>query len=260
MSKDISKILDGWPFQQDDVVVRIIKGDDGRDRLQLRVDLGLLQMEMDGRPDGLRPEGCRSWLEYYQQKQRAHDAANPDSAPFELQDEDCSRLWREGVQHYHRYLGFWHLKLYELCARDTRRNLELFAFVRGHARNERSKLQFDQWRPYVIMMHSRAVATPMIEAGRSAEALDAIESGIDAIRDFLDEYDQSQHAEECKELVNLEKWREEVSMQQEQAERAEPAGGAAAILRRKLQEAIAAEQFEEAARLRDEIRRIADGS
>ena len=258
MSRDISKILNDWPFGQDDVTVRIIKGDDGRDKLQLRVDLGLLQMEMDGRPDGLRPERCQSWLEYYQQKQRAHDAANPDSAPFELQDEDCERLWREGIQHYHRYLAFWHLGLYDLCARDTRRNLDLFAFVRAYARNERHKLQFDQWRPYVIMMHTRAVATALLKADKCAQALVVIESGIDAIRDFLDEYDRSDQSEECAELVNLEQWREEVIIRQDRAGPTEPVG-AVAILRRKLREAIAAEEFEEAARLRDEIRRLCEG-
>ena len=96
-------------------------------------------------------------------EQRAHDTAHPDSAPFTLSDTDCERLLREGVQYYHRYLSFWHLDRFELCARDTRRNLLLFKFVREHAKNERDRMRFDQWRPYVIVMHSRAVATPFVE-------------------------------------------------------------------------------------------------
>lgn len=255
MSKDISKILEGWEFQPDEVVVRIVTGNDGREKLQLRVDLGLLQMEMEGRPDGARPEGYESWLDYYQEKQRVHEATHPDSVPFLLTDEDCLRLWREGVQYYHRYLGLWHLDRHQQCARDTERNLRLFAFVKAYAQGDRNKLQFDQWRPYVTMMHTRALATPIVEKGQFERALQVIDAGIDAIRDFLDEYNQADRAEQCAELANLEHWREEVVAKAEQAGGTAP-HGTIAVLRRRLQEAVAQERFEEAARLRDEIRRL----
>ena len=49
MSKDIRTILEGWGFEPNEVSVRIIQGDDDRDKIQLRVDLGVLQMEVDGR-------------------------------------------------------------------------------------------------------------------------------------------------------------------------------------------------------------------
>ena len=67
MSKDITNLLNEWMYEPDEVMVRIVPGEDGRSKIQLRVDLGLLQMEMDGRPDGVRPEGCESWLDYYEQ-------------------------------------------------------------------------------------------------------------------------------------------------------------------------------------------------
>lgn len=258
MSKDLSKILDGWEYEPDEVKVRIVKGEDGKEKVQLRVELGLLQMEMDGRPDGSRPQGCESWLEYYRKQQEAHDAAHPDSAAYRLEEEDCLRLWREGVQYYHRYLSFWHLGLYDLCARDTERNLRLFAFVRAHTEDDRQKVQFDQWRPYVTMMHTRAVATPLIERHQYEEGLGVIESGIDTIRDFLEEYDQSGRAEECVELVSLERWRDEIVAKEERAAAARPKS-AIQILRQKLDAAIAAEEFEEAARLRDEIRKLGHG-
>ncbi|MCR4411756.1 MAG: UvrB/UvrC motif-containing protein [Thermoguttaceae bacterium] len=253
MSKDISKILQEWEYDGSEIMVRLIRGDDGREKVQLRVDLGLLQMELNGRPDGVRPEGHESWLDYYQAKHQSHEARSDD--PFELGEEDCLRLWREGVQYYHRYLSFWHLKLYDLCARDTERNLRLFAFVRRFAANERTKVQFDQFRPYVLMMHARAVATPQIERGDFAGALRAIDAGIEGIREFLEEYDQSHDEEECTELSNLLRWREEVLAQADLQPEGEPAIRLE-ILRRRLQEAVSIEAFEEAARLRDEIRRL----
>jgi hypothetical protein len=259
MSKDISNLLNDWIYKPDEVMVRIVPGDDGRSKIQLRVDLGLLQMEMDGRPDGVRPEGCESWLEFYERKQRSHDEAHPDGPPLELTSDDCARLWRESVQYYHRYLSFWHLDLFELCARDTHRNLRLFAFIHSHAGDEKLKLQFDQWRPYVQMMHTRAVATPLLAQKAFAEGLRVIEAGIEGIRDFLDEYNQSHRAEECIELLSLERWRDEILSKEEQAAAARPKSKIS-LLRRKLEEAVAAEQFEEAARLRDEIRRLSEQS
>jgi len=259
MSKDLSKILREWPFSPDDMMVRMIEGDDGRPKMQLRVDLGVLQMEIDGRPDGLKPEGCESWLEYHRRMQQAYDERNPDAGPYLLGEQDCTELWREGMQYYHRYLGFWHLDMYDLCARDTRRNLELFAFVREHATDDRRKIQFDQWRPYVIMMHTRAVATSLIQRKEFSEGLRLIESGIEGIREFLDEYEQSHRAEECVELMSLKQWREEIIAREDRAAAARPQS-AAQILRQKLEAAIAAEQFEQAARLRDEIRRLAQGN
>ncbi len=257
MSNDLSQVLKAWVFRPDDVLVRIIPGDDGRGKIQLRVDLGILQMEMDGRPDGVRPEGFDSWFEYYEHQQQAHDESHLDDAPFLLSEEASLHLWREAVQYYHRYLSFWHLEMYELCARDTARNLRLFAFVRAHSKDDRQKLQFDQWRPYVIMMHSRAVATPLLQQRMYDEGLRVIEAGIEAIREFLDEYDQSHRAEECVELVSLERWRDEIVSQEERAAAARPKT-AVQVLRQQLDAAIAAEEFEEAARLRDQIRKLSE--
>ena len=90
-----------------------------------------------------------------------------------------------------------------------------------------------------------------------AESLAAIESGIDGIRDFLDDYGQADRTDECVELTNLERWREEIIAEEPRAAEARPET-AIELLRHKLQEAVAAEQFEEAARLRDEIRRKAE--
>jgi hypothetical protein len=54
VSNDIFKTLSGWQYDPDRVSVRIVPGDDGRDKIQLRLDLGMLQMEFNGRPDGTK--------------------------------------------------------------------------------------------------------------------------------------------------------------------------------------------------------------
>jgi hypothetical protein len=265
VSPDIDPILQDWPYRPDEVTVRIVEGSDGRRKIQLRLDLGVLQMEIDGRPDGRRIHECDSWLEYHQKRQSEHDAANPDGKPYLLEPEDCAELQREGVQYYHRYISFWHLQRYELCARDTLRNLRLFAFVREHARNDRDKLQFDQWRPYVTMMHARAVATPLVELEQWDAAAGVLDAGIRGIERFLEDYNQTEKAAQVGELRFLQQWKNEIMSHQTPKDLtavADPAQAdtitidPAAELRERLKLAIIEERYEDAAGLRDQLERI----
>jgi protein-arginine kinase activator protein McsA len=59
--------------------------------------------------------------------------------------------------------------------------------------------------------------------------------------------------------VSLERWRDEILSREEQAAAARPKSKIS-LLRRKLEEAVAAEQFEDAARLRDEIHLLSEQS
>ncbi|HVR35326.1 MAG TPA: hypothetical protein VMS21_05690, partial [Methylomirabilota bacterium] len=57
MSFDITHILEAWTYQAGQVIVRKFRGRDGGEKIQLRVDLGVLQMNAEGRPDGKKPFG-----------------------------------------------------------------------------------------------------------------------------------------------------------------------------------------------------------
>lgn len=245
MSKDIQPILEGWDFEPGNVGVRIVRGVDGREKVQMRVDLGLLQMEMNGRPDGTRPQGAESLLDHLVAKAQ-QSAGDLDS--FRISDDDCEELLREGVQYYYRYLSFFHLGRYDLAERDTQRNLGLFAFVRRHAPSEQAKWRFDQYRPYVIMMNTRARAIPTYEEKRFRVALQLIESGISAIREFLVEHELEDQEEDCLELEFLKRWQEEI-------ERTRPLE-ASEKLQRQLDQAVRNENYERAAQLRDELRKL----
>ena len=60
MPEDISDILERWPFDPGEFNVRLITDEQGNQRIQMRIDLGMLQMNMEGRPDGKRPRDCES--------------------------------------------------------------------------------------------------------------------------------------------------------------------------------------------------------
>lgn len=245
MSQDISAIIAGWDFNPDQLQVRVITGDDGSEKFQVRVDLGLLQLELSGRPDGQRPHGCESLLEHFEAIQQQ---AESSASEFALDHAACVQLMQEGLQYYRRYLSAFHLQRYELVTRDTERNLRLFRFVVQHASRHRDKVEFDQYRPYVLMMRTRAQA--LISLGKSdhGAALVEIDQGIEQIRQFLKDYQESESEADCSELRFLLRWRREVEQ--------ERPTGPIERLEQQLGLAIALEDFEEAARLRDQIKQL----
>ena len=204
------KTLEGWDYDPDQISVRVVKAaTTAAIRSNCGSTWGCCRWSSTAAPTASAwrdvPRGSSS------SSGRNGSTRRNEDTPFRLASEDCARLLREGVQYYHRYISFWHLERYELCARDTNRNLRLFAFVREHAQQTKDKLQFDQWRPYVTMMHARAVATPLIGLRDYRAAFGAIDAGIEAIRGFLKEYDQLHNADNCSELVYLQRWRDEVA-------------------------------------------------
>ena len=150
------------------------------------------------------------------------------------------------------------MEMFELCARDTERNLKLFRFVREHARQDRDRLQFDQWRPYVTMMHARAVAAPLVQLEQWDAALGAVDAGIRGIEQFLVDYGQEEQAERVGELLFLQRLRAEIAERAGLATEEERKALTDPItrLREELESAIGDERYEEAARLRDEIGRL----
>jgi len=246
LSKDITPILDGWDHDPDELQVRIVAGIDGRDKIQMRIDLGLVQMELEGRPDGRRSGNSESLLDELEEQAAA--ASEGPGPAYTLKSDACAGLMREGVQYYHRYLAAFHLQRYDLVIRDTDRNLRLFAFVVRHATRQRDKLQFDQYRPYVTMMNTRAHAAQALARIDYVTALARIDAGIEAIRAFLQEYGQSEHEAECFELSFLLRLRREVED--------ERPVGPVERLEQQLELAVAMEEYEEAARIRDQLHRL----
>jgi hypothetical protein len=247
LSDDIQAILRSWEFDPDQFQARVIRGVDGQDKIQMRIDLGLRQVEMAGRPDGRQPFGFESLFDYY--LAQANDARS-NGSDFSLDWKACDALMLEGLQYYHRYLSAFHLELYDVVARDTRRNLRLFAFVAAHADRQSDKLEFEQYRPYVEMMHARAVASIALKDGDHGKALAAIDEGALAIRRFLREYHQEDRESHCSELRSLLKWRHSV-------EAGLPVT-AVDRLKRELARAVKREAYGEAARIRDELRELTE--
>jgi len=245
MSLDLNTLLKDWPFEPGMLKVRKVTGLDGREKLQMRIDLGVLQMEMSGRPDGQRPHGCESLLNYHQNRAAIAEASGDE---YELSSEECSELQQEGIQYYHRYVSLFQLNDFAGVIRDTQRNLDLFNFVDKHSQREDFVWNFQQFRPYVLMMNTRAKASLLLNENKFTEAMREIQAGRDAIVEFFQQSNFPELASKSSEVAFLEEWLEEVSEKRPRSK--------LEIMQREMETAIAKELYERAAELRDAIKML----
>lgn len=247
MHFDISHLLDQWEYQPGKVTVRRFRGKDGRERIQLRVDLGVLQMYAEGRPDGKRPFGHESLLEHHAARLKRHLEEHPDgAADFVLSAEECSKLQQEAIQYHHRYICLFQIEDFPAVLRDTERNTAAFDFVTRYAETEDMAWSVEQFRPQLTMMHTRARALIALREDRHPEAVAHIEAGLEALRNFYRSNNRNDLLDSSGEIHSLETWLDEVRTHQPLSERDK--------LLLELNDAVTREDYEKAARVRDTLR------
>src|SRR6266404_8508464 len=166
---DLRRLLEGWPYdpEQD---ARLVRGEDGREVLQVRTPLGLEQYELEGRPDAARPHGTESLLDFHTKRFEDSKAKGTETG-FELSEAECAELFNEGTLFYFRYVRLFQLRDWARTVRDTTRNLRVFDFVHRHARREEDQQYLEKWRPYILRMKGSATAMLALEKQAHDEAL-----------------------------------------------------------------------------------------
>lgn len=249
MNFDISHLLDQWDYQPGQVVVRKFVGKDGTEKIQLRVDLGILQMNAQGRPDGKRPSGFTSLFDFYVHKLNQHLTQHDgNDEDFTLKPEDCARLQLEALQFHHRYICLLQLEDFPGVVRDTTRNLKVFDFVEKYAESDELAWTLDQFRPQVLMINTRAQASQHLQAERFEEAIEQIKEGLEQLRVFFQKHARHDLQESSAEILSLEHWLDEVNRKRPLTKREQ--------LELALSEAVKREDYEKAARVRDALRQL----
>jgi hypothetical protein len=247
---DISELLQAWPFQSGRINVRRVAGKDGKPKMQIRLELGVLQLELTGRPDGTRPHGHESLLHHHRARLLEYTQKTGRAEGFVLSEEECGGLRDEAVQYYHRYVGLFVLEDYDGVVRDTKRNLEVLDFCRDHAAAETDRSVLEQFRPYITMMRTRAEAAKLVGAGQVKSALAVIDAGLEEIRVAMEEIGAGDRYEQANEVALLKGMRDMLVPKLPVSQKME--------LQERLQAAIAAENYELAAILRDELKLLED--
>lgn len=247
-SKDITPVLKGWDYEPGTINVRKINGMDGSPKLQMRVDLGLLQMELTGRPDGARPHGCESVLDYFERELNEHRIRHGTDLGFQITRDQCQELREEAIMYYQRYLGLFVLEDFKAVVRDTARNLRVLDFCGKFATEEQDRLILEQYRPYIIMMNCRAEASIYFKKKDFRTALATVQKGLENIREFFARFGQEEAVHQSNEVRVLKKFAREI--------RRKIPIDPMTRLQQQLDKAIKIERYEEAARLRDQIKRM----
>ena len=249
MNFDISDLLGDWEYQAGQIVVRRFTGKDGKEKIQLRVDLGLLQMDAFGRPDGKKPYGHETLFEHYQARLKKHMEANDGNEEgFKLDAEGCSKLQQEAIQFHHRYICLFQLKDFAAVVRDTERNVAVFDFVEKYAEARELAWSVQQLRPQLLMMQVRARASVALEGGDHDAAITAGEDGIEELRQFFFRIERPELADQSGELQSLQGYLEEIRSTRPLSDRER--------LEKALEEAVQREDYEKAAEVRDKLRKL----
>ena len=248
MSEDIGRILQKWPYDPQSSIRKVIDTQ-GTEKIQVRVDQGafqgILQMEVDGRPDGRKPHDWDFVLDYHRDSLERHVRDEGEESDFALDHEACEELFDEGRRIYERYVFLLQIQDYARVIRDTQRNMDLFRFVHRYGELEDDRMNLEKWWPYVIRIH--AVARVMF-----ASQNDDFDSAMDIIKEALEEIGNLEEVEAEEFYIERKRSRKALKELQEELAKKRPVS-ALEQLERQLAEAIEKEEFEKAAELRDRI-------
>jgi tetratricopeptide (TPR) repeat protein len=265
MVKDLSYILTGWPLEPGVSRVRKFTAPDGLTFIQVRVDLGVLQMAIDGRPDGERPSGYDTVLECLRDQVRQYaeqGQIDPDVGPLNISAAEWQALIREVLQYYRRRVSLIALAreaesegdcdeamaCYRRAIRDAEHNLAILDFLRDQC----SKTDFmepqEPYRPFILMQRAicRAEYTLLMHDPDAAiELLKQAVAEIEACATRIVINDAGEG-----EPMDVRVFVAELKQMERRIRRKY---GRRRTLNEQLQDALAGEDYEKAAKLRDAL-------
>ncbi|MFM7206975.1 MAG: UvrB/UvrC motif-containing protein [Planctomycetaceae bacterium] len=236
--RDIDSLLRAWEFRPGEVGARLLKTRSGRQVLQMRIDMGVVQMETELRPDGQRPHGAETFYDYLVGE------AIREGDGFRLSKEQCVEADREFTQFYQRRLCWLSLREYRRAVRDADHSLAFMDFVREHSPEDEWTLSHEQYRPFVLFHRVQAAALAALEERGPEAAIGEINAGLESFRGLFARYDAVEQFDEDELVKRLREMREGVRQRYEIGR----------TLPEQLADAVRAEDYELAARIRDRIR------
>lgn len=253
--QDLTEILAEWPYDEDQNV-RIVVADDGRSVLQVRLPLGIEQYELTGRPDGREPGGYTTVLEAIEDDLKEHVFSHGTDAGFRITDTNASALQGEAILFYYRYLLLFQLHRYDGVVQDTEHNLHVCDILERYCEDEDARNSVLQFRPYIIRINAVARARAIQEGLMDGDPIAVLDEAVQTIKG-LEEIESPAFQFEVVRSTNYLR-----SLMRSMTSAAESESGATPAstdsLEQELREAIEAEDYERAARIRDTLRNGGD--
>jgi hypothetical protein len=240
--QDIDHLLQDWKFVPGKIIARLAQASDGREVIQMRVELGVLQMEVENRPDGTRPMGAESYYDYLVA------LAVHEGDDFVLDEGQQIEVDREFLQYYQRRICWLELKRYDRAVRDADHNLALLELISRCSPSEEWYLAHEQYRPFILFHRTQAAALAALAGGGAEGAIEELNAGLDRLRRFFAAHEAEEQFDDDEMVARLIQLRESLRSEYQLGP----------TLKERLADAVANEEYELAARLRDEINRRSD--
>jgi hypothetical protein len=204
----------------------------------MRIEMGLLQLETSGRPDGERPEGAATYFDLLRRK------SDGQGASYMFSVEECAEADREFVQYYHRRICWLAMREFRKAVRDADHTLNLMDLCRSHSPDEEWTVSHEQYRPFVLFHRIQADALAELDADGPEAAVQAVNRGLKSLRRVFEEFGDDSGFDENELVDRLHEFRETLRDKFDVGK----------TLDEQLADAIAAEDYEKAAKLRDVIK------
>lgn len=229
MDRALDQLLREFPYEGGRVNARLVRLDAEREVLQIRVELGILQMESIGRPDG---------------KPSVFDETAARRGK-RLSSAEAALLRLELVQYQQRAVAF-------MAIGDARRALGDAEFVLASAAflarcgPDADAEWADGARFSAIVLRTRAASAMLAAVGRAREAGSVIDAGLEMLFEAAERAGIAEHFDVLGDVTALRSMRDTLVPQLPPAQRSE--------LEARLRTAVLSENYELAAILRDELR------
>jgi hypothetical protein len=237
------------------VNARIFTGNDGQPQLQLRLDCGIMQMSLDGRPDGEIPHKCQTMLEYLERRFAEKPEFNDES---DRADRDWDELDREMTQFYHRRLALLTIarkaqkekndelatSCYRRAARDAEYTLQAMDFIRDFSGDEEDVEVHERFRPFVLWHWTVAMTQQKILDKDFDLAIEQVKHGMGTIAKVYEDHGLTKWIKHDPSMVELKQLEKQIRKRY----------NIKATLDEQLQDALKREDYESAAKIRDQLK------
>jgi translation initiation factor 2 beta subunit (eIF-2beta)/eIF-5 len=162
--KDLTDILNEW--DENDSGIRRVYGNDGIEKMQMKMSSpeghmkGIMQMNLEGRPDGIKPYGFDSLLQYYKHKFCTYCQTHGSEKGYKISPKEVDKLLAELNLYYHRccFLNSMEPTTTEdikRMMRDGEFNFQILDFIEKYSEDENRKKYVMDLKPAFVMFAAR---------------------------------------------------------------------------------------------------------
>lgn len=177
--RDIDHILRSWLYEPNCATARLIRAADGRSLLQMRIDLGVIQMETHFRPDGTRPGGFKTYFRMLRAK------ATGSNGMFVLSGEHYAELVRELKQFDYRRICWLALKRYPAAVKDADHSLGILNFIRDYSPLVHWSQEQEILRPFLTFHRIYAATMAILQNSSPEIAIRELNKGIETLKETI---------------------------------------------------------------------------